>query len=1283
MKDSKRILTLGFCGIVAVSILVNICAPIAAYTPVWGEDEEQGAEGQFILVNAAQDDVFTKLEEAAELNAIASNIIYCFAKDEYDMRSAEWNASTLEQVRKGDITRSGGTLTLFGILPIKDFGRKTSPLWLENIIKRQGRASVKGWFKCSDGRDIKDEEWAKWSGIFPVYMAYIGRHNDYESLYSIKDKIDPHMDTRPGLIARYMEHPRVPQRYIDWQDSDRYNFDPKIELQGLSDEDPEFWQKLPPLSELEYFAKKWGYYDEDEDEDDPYDRYAAYFSALTEGDVQYYANWFTDPSWYFVLRDSYNIYAENSEQRQDYGGLFGGNQYIIAWNQLGHYTNVDGYFNYMRDFNLRCRATKKHETNPNPEGSSYDPNGSDNVIPEVTNYSKSADGLRITAFTRWYEVRDNSKWEGSLGEYETNSCIKLLKRMETLRNHPNGEDYIYKDNPDFNTMIGDTRNYGYEGIILSILQDACDRMKDQKTGRNAWDVAYEELTKFLARTDIAEDDPMRITAQSDLEKLMKYRAMNPPHYMEASGEEHETTGRVYQCLQLETMDIDLAAYHPAGDIIPTPDEDEWQKEPSCYSNAGPLGWILCPIIEAMRSFILTNYARWVEPALQMDATLFQAGDDNPINGTYQAWAVFRDIGNFVFIGMFIIVIFSQITGAGIDNYGIKKALPKLIIAAITINLSFLICQISIDVCNIAGRQVGGFLQSATDIVGRPTELYIEGTTVRQNDPDSWKDPDTTWGDNFNENGLSNSILIIVVAAIAIGAVLSKGLAIIIPVLMTLLSVVISVIGLIVILGIRQAAAVLLVVASPLAFACYMLPNSKSLFDKWFNAFKGLLVAYPVCSLVVYGSNLAAAILINSASGHTWVAISAAVISIMPIFVIPKVIKDSVGAISNGIAKFSNRAGKYATGKARPRLEASKMGDRDRYSKYMRQQKINAKATKYNARRGQALLNSKRYNPKNKVLSPAKRRVAHAAQAAVNAQNRTMAMATESAFSGKTDAQIINELTTASSKGKLDANTLASGIKSLKSEKEVTNLMNKFKDDKNFNDMIRKDANARSSIGGALAGRRGSVINQAMGKLINQGKGVDDMCANNSSLLREKVQGIGIGSMANQSKETFETEGAAGLLSDDQIMAAATAGYSGEVAQSFHGMMSGVSQDRKYGIISKMEAGHIAKVNTAVGEDGKDYGSMCALGGPEAFARANKGELRVLASSAGDELRAGMQGSVVSALKLEEIAKEMAAAKSKSQSISGDIDLNNMTEDDYNYIVWQHDRNSGNKPDSNA
>ena len=214
------------------------------------------------------------------------------------------------------------------------------------------------------------------------------------------------------------------------------------------------------------------------------------------------------------------------------------------------------------------------------------------------------------------------------------------------------------------------------------------------------------------------------------------------------------------------------------------------------------------------------------------------------------WGVFQGFANLAFVIIFLFVIFSQLTGVGIDNYGIKKILPKLIIGAVLINVSYIICQLSVDVSNILGRAVKGLFENMSATIGDS----LSRVTVNLNPSMAPPVPN-----KFDSGTL---IIVGIASVLGIGAFVSAGFAIIIPALVALLSIVIGVLFLFIMLSLRQAIAVILVVISPLAFAAYILPNTKkSIFNKWYEAFKCMLIAYSICSALVYGGDFVSKILI--------------------------------------------------------------------------------------------------------------------------------------------------------------------------------------------------------------------------------------------------------------------------------------------------------------------------------------------------------------------------------------------------------------------------------------
>lgn len=296
------------------------------------------------------------------------------------------------------------------------------------------------------------------------------------------------------------------------------------------------------------------------------------------------------------------------------------------------------------------------------------------------------------------------------------------------------------------------------------------------------------------------------------------------------------------------------------------DEDGEPKN-SCSADIGPFGWFICPSMSLGANLADAGYSS-ISMFLDISPDIFS---DNPeLGGAKQAWNFFRDIANVVFVLLFLWVIFSQISNVGVSNYGIKKILPKLILGAILINLSFYICQLAVDLSNILGYALKGVL---------------EGVSLRAE----------------SKPGIGSGIVVLVAEALAgTGAVVFAFLTVSIPMIIwTLLSIAVALL----ILVFRQAAVILLIAISPIAFAAWLLPNTESLFKKWVSAFKGLLVVFPVVSLMYGSGKLAGAVLSNSSGGI--MQFVAMCVPILPLMATPFVIKSSLNSLGSIGAKISN------------------------------------------------------------------------------------------------------------------------------------------------------------------------------------------------------------------------------------------------------------------------------------------------------------------------------------------------------------------------------------------
>lgn len=311
--------------------------------------------------------------------------------------------------------------------------------------------------------------------------------------------------------------------------------------------------------------------------------------------------------------------------------------------------------------------------------------------------------------------------------------------------------------------------------------------------------------------------------------------------------------------------------------IETPSEgDGGEEEGKNSCGVDGIGWLVCPLMSFAGSLGDASYSA-ISYFLSIDKGIFK---DQENGGLEQAWKFFRDIANAVFAVIFLWVIFSQISNVGVSNYGIKKILPRLIIGALLVNLSFYLCQLAVDLSNILGFSLKGVLEGAASKVGTQSA----------------------------EVGTFNTFIIGGIALVGVG--LFIFLAVSIP---TLLALLLALIVVLVILIVRQAAVILLIAISPLAFAAWLLPNTENLFKKWVSMFRGLLIVFPVISLLYGAGKLAGTILAVSATDDPnnpkeTMQLAALAASILPLGATPFVLKSSLNSLGSFAGKLGGLSG---------------------------------------------------------------------------------------------------------------------------------------------------------------------------------------------------------------------------------------------------------------------------------------------------------------------------------------------------------------------------------------
>ena len=282
-----------------------------------------------------------------------------------------------------------------------------------------------------------------------------------------------------------------------------------------------------------------------------------------------------------------------------------------------------------------------------------------------------------------------------------------------------------------------------------------------------------------------------------------------------------------------------------------------------------VGWIMCPVIRGANGMVVSTYSLMQQHFLNIKADeIFQ--QDKP---AFKTWSSFRDIANVFFVIALSIIIFSQVSGVGISNYGIKKMLPKIIVFAILVNISWYISVIMIDISNIVGHSLFEWLSG-------------DGTWQFSSDSQSEDSP--------VEQILGGTAAIGVGTAAAVTGAFAAGSSI----LLFIFSAALALIMMIFILLIRQAAVIVLVVVSPVAFVAGILPNTEGFFKKWIKFFKNMLMIYPICSLIVGGAIFVSNLLYNNET-NPLLKVAYGILPILSLFTIVAIIK-SVLSIIDGL-----------------------------------------------------------------------------------------------------------------------------------------------------------------------------------------------------------------------------------------------------------------------------------------------------------------------------------------------------------------------------------------------
>lgn len=307
--------------------------------------------------------------------------------------------------------------------------------------------------------------------------------------------------------------------------------------------------------------------------------------------------------------------------------------------------------------------------------------------------------------------------------------------------------------------------------------------------------------------------------------------------------------------------------------IETNAEDNSDQK-KCSDNAGFFGFFWCPGINMLTEVfdtitgMITGGLKWT--ILVDTRASSEHVNKDPHHIIYNTWSSVLSVANIVMIIGFIAILYSYALNSNnvAKAYNVKTLMSRLIIVAIATNFSFYICAALADLSNIAG-------------VG----IY---DLIRDTIPGNGDGP-------FSISGLGTAISVVVGATILI--VLAY---------MSLHLVILSLIIILALITLRQIALLMLVIVSPLAFACYLFPNTAKWFTKWWNYYIQLLIVFPLFTAVWASSRLVASVLELTHQSNLITTVLSAVTPLLAIIPIFKMSGGLMSKMTNGLQKRASK-----------------------------------------------------------------------------------------------------------------------------------------------------------------------------------------------------------------------------------------------------------------------------------------------------------------------------------------------------------------------------------------
>lgn len=294
-------------------------------------------------------------------------------------------------------------------------------------------------------------------------------------------------------------------------------------------------------------------------------------------------------------------------------------------------------------------------------------------------------------------------------------------------------------------------------------------------------------------------------------------------------------------------------------------DNQASDSPPLDCGGGVLNWIVCPLITAAQ-----GAAQKLDGLINNELSVDVHQTFN--QDFYNAWSSFRIIATAILLIAGLIMVVSQAMGFELlDAYTIRKTLPRLLVAAIGISLSWPLMIFVVNFFNIFGSDVYGLIIGPFRHVDAHVNIGV---------------------------GITTSLLVPLLAGAALFIYGPAALLIIVSGLFGLLIAFF-------ILVVRHIAISAIVILAPLAIACYVLPNTQKVWNIWRENFLGLMMMFPIVMALIGAGHAFAAVSLHQGGGLSqFIGIIAYFI---PYFLLPMAFKMATGIIGTVAGMVNDRS----------------------------------------------------------------------------------------------------------------------------------------------------------------------------------------------------------------------------------------------------------------------------------------------------------------------------------------------------------------------------------------